>query len=830
LRVLFFLIVFFNTCAIIAQTYTIRGQVTDSTANAVEMAQIAIKEDPRKVSFTNTDGQFTLQLNAYNTPLTLVVTNLNYHACTLHVLPKDSVKQFKITLKFKNQLNEVIVTDNASRGSDILIIQPKLFKVLPSTTGNFEDLLKTQIGVSANNELSSGYSVRGGNFDENLVYVNDFEIFRPQLARSGQQEGLSFINPLMVQQLRFSPGGFEAQYGDKFSSVLDVRYTTPLTRRTQISTGLTGAQFQSEGLSKSHALSWNIGARYRSLQYLFNSLEMQGAYRPRAWDIQGFFKYRLNSHYSIESLLYTSKNTFQVVPTVQETNFGTVKEALRLRVYFDGQELLQNQSQFAGIAIQHAVHSNLQLKYLAYAYTSLETERTTLQGQYWIDQLETDLSKPNYGQVAFNRGVGTFLQHARNTLSVSVMQLEHKGQFESLAHQRLKWGIKLQNEIIQDRLKEWRMTDSAGFIQPYNPNEIQLQEVLSTSHALFNQRAQTYIQYEHDFKQKDSSLWTCIGGIRHQFWSYTKQHLWSPRLRIQYVPNWTSNWVFSASGGIYYQAPFYRELRNLTGELNPQVKAQKSIQYYINADYQFNLWNRPFRLIQALYYKTFTQLNPYEIDNIRIRYFANNNTTGYAAGYDIRLNGNLVPGAESWINLGFLQTQEYSKDNRHYIYKNAAGETIVKGYTFDQIKTDSSFIDPGWIPRPTDQLLHLGFFFQDYLPKYPQFKFNMTMQFGTGLPFGPPQHQRWTQVLRMPPYRRVDVGFAYNAITSNHKLFGRYKTAGLSELTLFVELFNILQISNIASYTWIQDITGNRYAVPNYLSNRTLNLRMFAVF
>ncbi|MFZ9452406.1 MAG: hypothetical protein ACO27N_09840, partial [Bacteroidia bacterium] len=289
----------------------------------------------------------------------------------------------------------------------------------------------------------------------------------------------------MVQQLRFSPGGFEAQYGDKFSSVLDVRYTTPLTRRTQISTGLTGAQFQSEGLSKSHALSWNIGARYRSLQYLFNSLEMQGAYRPRAWDIQGFFKYRLNSHYSIESLLYTSKNTFQVVPTVQETNFGTVKEALRLRVYFDGQELLQNQSQFAGIAIQHAVHSNLQLKYLAYAYTSLETERTTLQGQYWIDQLETDLSKPNYGQVAFNRGVGTFLQHARNTLSVSVMQLEHKGQFESLAHQRLKWGIKLQNEIIQDRLKEWRMTDSAGFIQPYNPNAIQLQEVLSTSHALF---------------------------------------------------------------------------------------------------------------------------------------------------------------------------------------------------------------------------------------------------------------------------------------------------------------------------------------------------------
>lgn len=813
-----------------AQSIRFYGQVLDSAGNGVEMAQIALKEDLHNVSYTNSDGEFSIQTQVQKSQYTLVITNLNYRIHTIVVSPQDSSKRFTIVLTFKNQLKEVIVTDKTSRGSDILTIPSKLFKVLPSATGNFEDLLKTQIGVSSNNELSSGYSVRGGNFDENLVYVNDFEIFRPQLARSGQQEGLSFINPLMVQQLRFSPGGFEAQYGDKFSSVLDVRYKSPIAYRTQISTGFTGAQIQSEGISKSRVFSWNLGARYRSLQYLFSRLETQGEYRPRAWDIQGFFKYRINPHWHIESLLYSSKNTYQVVPTIQETNFGTVKEALRLKVYFDGQEILQNQSHFAGIAVNQNVNSNLQLKYLMYAYTSNESERTTLQGQYWIDQLETDLSKPNYGQVAFNRGVGTFLQHARNTLSVSVMQFEHKGHLETTSMQRLKWGVKFQSEAIQDRLKEWRMTDSAGFLQPYNPNSIELQDVLTTSHVLFNHRLQSYFQFEQDFNQKDSSTWTCIGGIRHQIWTYNGQNLWSPRLQIRYVPNWKSDWAFSASGGIYYQAPFYRELRDLNGQLNPLVKAQKSWQCNLQSDFQFILWNRPFKLIQALYYKDFVQLNPYEIDNIRIRYFANNNSKGYAAGYDIRLHGDMVPGAESWINLGLLQTQEYSYDNRHFIYKNASGETIVKGYTFDQVKADSVFIDPGWIPRPTDQLLHLGFFFQDYLPKYPQFKFNMTLQFGTGLPFGPPQHQRWTQVLRMPPYRRVDVGFAYNAITSNHKLFGRYKTAGLSELTLFVELFNILQISNIASYTWIQDITGNRYAVPNYLSNRTLNLRMFAVF
>jgi len=812
------------------QTLHIQGYVRDSIGNGIEMTQIAVKELPQTVTYSKPDGSFYLTLPGVTKPITLVISNINYFSQLLSLSPQDTLIKLNIRLRFKNQLKDVIVTDKSLRTDGFTTLSPKVFKSLPSATGNLEDLLKTQMGVSSNNELSSGYSVRGGNFDENLIYVNDFELYRPQLARSGQQEGLSFINPLMVQSLRFSPGGFEAQYGDKFSSVLDVRYRSPRTQGSQISIGLLGAQFQTEGTNQNHAFSWNIAGRYRSLNYLFSRLETQGEYRPRAWDLQGFFTYKRNPRWQFESLIYTAGNTYQVVPSIRETNFGTVKDALQLRVYFDGQELLKNVQQLAGFSAIHVPNSKLHLKYMASGYRSEESERTTLQGQYWIDQLETDLSKPNYGQVAFNRGVGTYLQHLRNFLNVSVVQIEHKGLFKISPFQNLKWGAKVQGEWINDQLKEWKMTDSAGFNQPYQPDQILPQDFVSTHNTLSSQRFQSYLQYDHEFHTSDSTSWTLVAGIREHLWSLNQEWLVSPRIQIRCAPNWISDWVFYASTGLYYQAPFYRELRTFSGALNPSITAQQSLQFNLGSDYQFQLWNRPFRLMQAIYYKQFSRLNPYEVDNIRIRYFANNQSYGYAAGYDIRLHGDLVPGAESWINLGLLQTQEKSLLNRHYIYKNASGETIVKGYTFDQIKTDSILVDPGYIPRPTDQLVHLGLFFQDYLPKYPQLKFNMTLQFGSGLPFGPPQHERWLQVLRMPPYRRVDAGFAYSAIGPNQKLFGKFKTHKLKELSFFLELFNLLQISNVASYTWIQDVTGNRYAVPNYLTNRTLNLRMFAVF
>jgi len=729
-------------------------------------------------------------------------------------------------MEFKNNLTEVEVTDVKGRSGESIRIDPLVFNQLPSPTGNIEDIIKTQIGVSSNNELSSGYSVRGGNFDENLIYVNDIEVYRPFLVRSGQQEGLSFANPYMVQNINFSAGGFEARYGDKLSSVLDITYKKPLKFEGNASASFLGGNVQLEGISKNRLVAWNIGTRYRSNVYLLKGLDTKGEYRPSALDFQTFLTFDVNPKLKIEFLGNLNNNKYLVIPANRETTFGTVNDALKFTVYFDGKELMQYNTTMAGLSATFKPNGKTRLKFISSVYRANEEEIYTVQGQYYIDQLEADLGKPSFGQVAFNRGIGTFINNGRNYLTASVVNFEHKGSHVINESSQFLWGGRLQLENIEDKLSEWKSMDSAGYLVPYSANSIELTDVYKTKISLPSQRSQLYSQYNLTKSLKDSSTFFLTAGVRANYWTVNEQLLISPRVTMAYKPKWKADWMFKLSSGLYYQPPFYRELRGLDGKVNTTVKAQQSIHIVFSGDYIFKMWERPFKLITALYYKNLSSIIPYEVDNVRIRYFANNNTKGYATGIDLRINGEFVKGVESWASIGLMRTYEYSKDNIHYIYYNKRNEEIIRGYTFDQVKADSVQVDPGFIPRPTDQLVTFGLFFQDYLPKAPAFKFNMNLQFGSGLPFGPPTHIRWQQVLRMPPYRRVDAGFAYNVLKSGREFKRKSATNHLKEMWVYLEVFNLLQVQNTVSFTWIQDVTGNRYAVPNYLTNRQLNLRL----
>jgi hypothetical protein len=816
----------FYAAAFNSQTATISGIVKGSDGDPVEGITVGVKENQDKTVISGPNGFYSLTVEA-GKPITLVFFSINFSTVNHTLTPKAGENiTYSPTLKFKGNLTEIEVIENKSRKEEIVRLDPYIFNQLPSPTGNIEDIIKTQMGVSSNNELSSGYSVRGGNFDENLVYVNDIEVYRPFLVRSGQQEGLSFANPNMVQSINFSAGGFEARYGDKLSSVLDITYRKPLKFAGNASASFLGGNVQVEGVNNNRLIAWSIGARYRTNSYLLKGLDTKGEYRPSALDVQTFLTFDVNPKLKIEFLGNITSNRYLVIPTNRQTNFGTVNNALRFTVYFDGQEVMNYMTFMSGLSATYRPNSRTKLKFISSAYHAKEEEVYTIQGQYYIDQLEADLGKPNFGQVSFNRGIGTFLNNGRNYMDATVINFEHKGTRYINNNNEFLWGARQQMEKINDRLSEWRTVDSAGFIVPYSPTEINLIDVYKTKISLPSYRSQAYMQYNFTKQLNDSSVFTLTAGTRANYWTVNQQLLISPRVTISFKPNWKRDWLFKFSSGVYYQPPFYRELRGINGELNKDLKAQQSVHFVLTGDYIFRMWERPFKLILSSYYKQLNNIVPYEIDNVRIRYFANNNAKGYAVGTDLRINGEFVKGVESWATIGFLRTYEKSPDNIHYEYFNKDGEEIIKGYTFDQVKADSNRVDPGYIPRPTDQLVTFGLFFQDYLPKYPAFKFNLNLQFGSGLPFGPPTHLRYQQILRMPPYRRVDAGFAYNLLKLNREIKRKNVVNYLKESWIFLEIFNLLQVQNTVSYTWIQDVTGNRYAIPNYLTNRQVNVRL----
>jgi len=807
----------------------IEGTLKDENKQGIPFASVAVLGTTIGSS-TDSIGNYSLKVPSEQ-KLKVVFTHINFDSQSFELqLKAGETRKLNRILKLKeNLITEAIVKDDANRATTMQRIDPRIAIVIPSVGGGIEAVLKTFAGVSSNNELSSQYNVRGGNYDENLVYVNDVQIYRPFLVRSGQQEGLSFINPDLVGSINFSAGGFEAKYGDKMSSVLDVKYKRPRKFAATVTGSLLGGGVHVEGSSKDYRFSYLAGFRYRSNQYVLGSLDTDGQYRPRFVDVQSLFNFDINDKWSVSLLTNYAQNRYQFVPENRETEFGTISEALRFTVFFEGQEINTFETLMGAITTEFRPSPKLKLKLIASAFRSNESETFDVQGEYWLDALENNFGADNLGEVAFNRGIGTFLDHARNYLTANVLSARHIGKWFD-GFRIMQWGIKYQYEDINDKLSEWSMIDSSGYSLPQNTNELQVSELLKTEINLQSNRISGFLQNTWLFSDTSKHLLTF--GARFHYWDVNKQFIVTPRANYSFNPKWKKiDMIFRLSGGMYYQPPFYRELRDLNGTLNKNVRAQQSYHAVLGMDYNFKAWNRPFKLVTEVYYKYLNDLVTYEIDNVRIRYYANNNSRGYATGIDMKLNGEFVKGIESWASLSVMTVQEDILDDFYYDYYNDQGQKIVYGITENQVVSDSVKQEPGFIPRPTDQRVNFSLYFQDHIPNLPSMKMHLNLVFGSGMPFGPPDFVRYKDTLRIPPYRRIDIGFSYMILGEKKKFVGaKNPLKYFKSIWISLEVFNLLGTNNTLSYLWIADITNRQYAVPNYLTARRLNAKIVMKF
>ena len=842
-RILYITCLLISSFTIKAQeTATISGTLKNEKGEALENGNIAILGKTGGVQ-SDRNGEFSIKVPS-NQNITLGITYVGYAIIkkSFNLSPNETIS-YQPTLKRSIiDIGQYNVEEEANRSGTMVKIDPKLANNFAGPNESFEAILKTLPGVSSNNELSSQYSVRGGNFDENLVYVNDIEIYRPFLIRAGRQEGLSFINSSMVDNIQFSAGGFEARYGDKLSSVLDVQYKEPEEFSGSVSFSLQGAAAHIEGASEDYRFTHLTGIRFKSNQYVLQSLDTDGDYRPSFFDVQSYLTYDISEKWEIGFLGNIAINRYNFIPSTRQTEFGTINQALQLTVFFDGQEIDQFQTYFGAISNTFKPKENVELKLITSAFSTLEDENFDIEGAYRIDELERDLSSDDFGDVSFSRGVGTFFDHSRNTLDANVFNLEHKGKMFS-KHHTTYWGLKYQREIINDKISEWAFIDSAGFFTPHPSDSVgytdpaaqaiqllELNEVLKSKLTLNSNRYSAYLQRSWQWN-KDTTAYTLTFGTRAAFWDFNDEFIFSPRGSFSIKPNWKHDYLFRLSGGVYYQPPFYKEMRRFDGTINENIKSQLSYQAVLGADYNFKAWGRPFKMVTEVYYKHMKDIIPYQIDNVRIRYFATNNANAYAAGLDFKINGEFVKGVESWFSMSILKTEENLIDDFFFRNFNSDNEEIIAGFTANDVVVRTERIEPGNIPRPTDQRVNFGLFFQDYIPRLPSFKMHIALFYGTGLPFGPPQdNARYKATLRIPPYRRVDLGFSY-LIKSEEKEYKRNKlTKYFKNIWVSAEVFNLLQINNVISYLWVEDVTGRNYAVPNFLTSRQVNVKFHFEF
>lgn len=800
---------------VFAQVSYIAGRVTDANEKGIEFVNVALQEAPELGSSTDADGYFLFRLR-YQPTVTVLFSYVGYQPVAQRVtlLPGDTVFLDIQISQGRNQLPTVVVrADNDRQKVSTFRLDPAEVEQIPLPSGNFESILKTiGLGIATTGgELSAQYSVRGGNFDENLIYVNDFEIYRPQLIRAGQQEGLSFINSDLVSNVAFSSGGFEARYGDKLSSVLDVQYRRPDSLRASVEASLLGGSVHVETVSPNKKFSVLAGARYRTQQYLLNSLATAGQYTPTSADIQALARYSVHPSWELELIANVNDTRYTFIPESRVTSIGTIDNVKELEVFFEGQEVNRFRTMMGGLSATYVGDSNrLRLKFLASAYRSNETETFDVIGDYFLYQVESDLGSNEFNERLFSLGYGTYHDFARNYLVANVANASHKGYYFGDRH-LVEWGARYQYETIDDRLNEWQRLDSALYTLPYLTNELALKEVLKTRITLSSSRFSAYLQDTWVLNRDSLRDINLTAGIRGQYWDVNGEFVVSPRAQLSYKPYWERNVIWRMALGMYVQPPFYRELRNLSGTINRDLRAQKSLHFVVGSDYVFEAWDREFRLISEAYFKWLWDLVPYEIEDVKIRYFGDNLARGYAAGIDFRLNGEFVRDAESWITLSIMQTQE-----------------DINGDTY--LDEEGVLQEIGFIARPTDQRVNVGVLFQDHLPKNDNFKVHLNMLFGTGLPFSPPQSVRFRNALRIPPYRRVDIGFSaqlYDVLESDKHMGWRKH---FENLWLSFEVFNLLGIENTISYIWITDNTNTSYAFANFLTNRRLNLRVIAKF
>ncbi len=811
-------------------TGTLFGKVKNENGEPMEGVAVGIPSEEIG-NTSNTQGRYEFEMPA-NKRLMVVYAYLSYQKDTIWVkLNPGQKKEVNLTLK-PLVMQAVVVEDKRSRHNDIVNIDPINVTVLPTPNNDISSILKTLSGVSSNNELSTQYNVRGGNYDENLVYVNDIQIYRPFLVRSGQQEGLSFPNIDLIESIKFSAGGFEAKYGDKMSSVLDITYKKPKEFGGTATASLLGGALHFEGVSKNLRFNYLFGARHRTNRYVLGSLDTQGQYFPNFTDAQTMLNYRLSPNWEWTTLVHYSRNKYTFIPEDRLTQFGTINSALQLQVFFDGQEVNSFETGLGAFSFNYlSDDKKLKLKFITSGFNSFESETFDVEGAYRLQELENNFGSDDLGKAKADIGVGGYLNHARNYLNAIVANAVHKGTFTE-ENRSMAWGVKYQREMIDDELSEWNMIDSAGYSIPQAPSgEIQLRDVVKTTINLNSNRYSAYFQHGWFF-YGDSTEHALTAGIRANYWDLNKELIVSPRITYSFKPKWKRDFLFRVSGGAYHQPPFYRELRDLNGNINRNVKAQKSYHAVLGADYNFMAWGRPFKYVGEIYYKHLEDLIPYEIDNVRIRYYADNIAHGYAAGIDMKVNGEFVKGVESWFSLSVMQTREDIENDFFYKYFNSDGEEIIANFTENNVITDSVRIEPGYIPRPTDQRVNLGIFFQDYVPRVPSLKMHLNLLLGTGLPFGPPSFERYKDTLRIPPYRRVDIGFSYEIL--NEKARAKMKEKSpfkhLKSAWISMEVFNLLQVSNTISYLWVTDVNNRQYAVPNFLTARQLNVKLIVKF
>ena len=771
---------------------TLKGRVTDETGSPIEIANIWVARQLRGTT-TNLKGEYTITLTSADT-VEITFSMIGYQSRRRILHKPTGTITLDIMLPHSNTaLQGVTIRETRRQTGTMQHLSQKKARLMPDASGGtVESFIATQAGVSSTNELSSTYNVRGGNYDENSVYVNGIEVYRPLLIRAGQQEGLSFINPDMVENIGFSSGGFEARYGDKMSSVLDITYRRPTEFESSLSASLLGANAY-VGMGKEDKWSMTHSLRYKTSQYLLGTLDTQGEYDPSFVDYQTYLTYQLSKRWEAGFIGNVSQNQYRFKPTDRNTSFGTLEDVKEFKVYFGGREEDMFRTWFGALNLTHTPSANHALTLNLSAYRTDEQETFDITSQYWLDDVDEDK----------NMGVGTYMEHARNYLTASVMSAGLSGK-HTLGQHEMQWGTEYKREHITDDINEWEMRDSAGYSLPHTGDRIELIYNLRSRNEVLNHRFSAYMQ-DTWRRHTDIGLFVVNGGVRFSYWSWNDEPILSPRLSVGFIPEANDKFTFRLATGVYYQSPFYKEFRDTIQSggsshvrLNREIKSQRSIQVVGAMDYQFRVWDRPFKLTSEVYYKALSNLIPYNVNNVRLTYYGENCATGYAAGLDMKLFGEFIPGTDSWVTASIMRTEEK--------------------------------IDSKWYPRPTDQRFNLSFCLTDYFPGSDRWQMNLRAVYANGLPFGPPHAGRERLIFRAPAYRRVDIGMSYRLVNNEEHTIYQGWQRHFRNVWLGLDAFNLLGINNINSYYWITDTENHRYAVPNYLTGLRLNARILVEF
>lgn len=782
---------------------TIHGKILDEENQPLEFVTVRIAGTAIGTS-SNLDGDYSLSTTEQDT-LKIVFSCIGYKEETRQLIEAKGDVTLNMRMYTNSQiLKEVNVTEYRKQTGAMQKIDANTFKLSPDVSGGgIEAMLTTMAGVNSSNEMSSQYSVRGGTYDENSVYINGIEIYRPQLISSGQQEGLSVINPDLVGEVEFSTGGFSAEYGDKMSSVLDITYKEPQAFEGALSLSLMGGSI---ALGQNHKnFSQLHGFRYKSNSSLLSSMDTKGEYDPKYFDYQTNLSYKLNDKFKLSFLGNIAINNYKFKPVNRTTNFGTSTDAKQFKVYFDGQEKDKFETYFGALSLNYTPSKSSSYTLLASGYLTNELVAYDISGEYWLDQAGTTGGGNSGSAVGGELGVGRYHEHSRNRLKASVFTLSLKGNTGINKH-NLSYGISFNREEIFDCTREWELRDSAGYSLPSTGDAVNMIYNLSSNQDISTNRMAFFVQDTYRI-MSSKGYFTLNGGVRLSYWDFNKELLLSPRINVGFVPDKNQHWAFRFATGLYYQSPFYKEYRqpvqdsngNYIIKLNSDIKSQRSLHFILGADYTFRAFDRPFKFSAETYYKKIDNIIPYEVDNLKITYSGVNSSNGYTAGIDCKLFGQFVPGTDSWISFSLMKTQEE-----------------LNGVN---------------VPRPTDQRYSFALFFTDYFPKYPKLKFSLRGIFSDGLPTTAPRGSRDKGYFRAPAYKRVDAGLSYALLSPERRENSRTGLLrNIKSVWLGVDVFNLLDISNVSSYYWVTDVNNLQYAVPNYLTRRQLNVRISVDF